>query len=378
MENTAIQWATHTFNAWRGCTKISPGCANCYAAVNMSVKLHGITWGPRGERVVKAESGWAEPLAWDRAAAAAGERHRVFCASLADVFEGPDTMPDDSWAVVEAARLRLFDLIRRTPHLDWLLLTKRPEQIHDALQRAAQSTWAEWCAATNLPEAPELTEQYRETVGWLTEWYYQRPPANVWLGTSVENQEQADIRVPQLLAAPAALRFLSCEPLLGFVKLDAWLKPRSVHVSAGPEFWQSPVSRDAMADLINKVAGQTSGLHWVIVGGESGPKARPMHPEWARDLRIQCEDAGIPFLFKQWGEWASVYDRAEDVIPGNLLLDGDGKTVAAGTVPADRIWFEFGAGCESTVHTMKKVGKKEAGRLLEGKEYNQFPSPAAL
>jgi protein gp37 len=347
-QNSTIEWTHHTFSPWRGCTKVSAGCANCYAAVNMSVKLHGVGWGPRSPRVVKAESGWREPLAWNRAAAAAGERHRVFCASLADVFEGPDTMPEDSWPVVEAARLRLFDLIRRTPHLDWLLLTKRPEQIPDALERAASSTWDEWCQATN-PNADELAmaDQYHETVGWLTNWHYHRPPANVWLGTSVENQEQADIRVPQLLAAPAALRFLSCEPLLGPVTIK----------ELGLEYrrWGAPLGVDD-----NGQEHWDAAIDWVIAGGESGPKARPMHVGWVHQLKLQCQEAVVPFLFKQWGEYRCFH-------PHEAKPDGIG---AKGRTD----WHNWPGGYVSV-----KLGKHEAGRLLDGHEYNEFPaSPAAL
>lgn len=129
-ENSKIEWTHHTFNPWRGCTKVSEGCKFCYAET-MSGRNPGTLgiWGPRGTRVVAAESYWRQPLKWDKAAEAAGEQHRVFCASLADVFEGPESMPASEWPKVQAARAQLFGFIEATPHLDWLLLTKRPQNI---------------------------------------------------------------------------------------------------------------------------------------------------------------------------------------------------------------------------------------------------------
>jgi protein gp37 len=171
-EHTTIAWTDHTFNPWRGCTKVSPGCANCYAEI-MSRRSPAVLgeWGPSGTRAVAAESGWRKPLRWDRKAAAAGTRRRVFCASLADVFEDRPELA--------APRRRLFDLVRRTPHLDWLLLTKRPEKV-----------------APCLPD------------GWGAGW------PNVWLGVSVENADYV-YRADVLRTVPAVVRFVSYEPALG-------------------------------------------------------------------------------------------------------------------------------------------------------------------
>lgn len=198
-KETTISWTHSTFNPWRGCQKVSPGCAHCYAETlsKRNPKVLGV-WGPDGTRVVASEAKWREPLAWDKAAREAGERHRVFCASLADVFEDRPELA--------APRSRLLDLIRDTPSLDWLLLTKRPENIIRLWDDVA-------------PTGMEY------------------PAPNVWLGVSVEDQARADERVPQILAIPAAVRFLSCEPLLGSVDLTKYLA--------------------------------TSLIHWVIVGGES-------------------------------------------------------------------------------------------------------------
>ena len=187
-KNTKIEWATHTFNCWRGCTKVSEGCRNCYAESwsKRNLKVLG-EWGPNGTRVIASEAMWREPRKWDRAAKEAGERHRVFCASMADVFEGSETMPKESWPQVRNARVRLFHLISETPNLDWLLLTKRPQNVMRFCHE--ERSWSE------------------------------SMPPNCWIGTSVEDQETADARIPHLLEIPARVRFLSMEPLLGEVDL---------------------------------------------------------------------------------------------------------------------------------------------------------------
>jgi protein gp37 len=321
-ENSAIEWTHHTFNPWRGCTKVSEGCKHCYAETlsGRNPKSLGV-WGPRGSRSIAAESYWKLPAKWNAAAKAAGERHRVFCASLADVFEGPDTMPEADWPLVQQARKRLFNEICLTPHLDWLLLTKRPE---NALQLMVEAG----LYATTNADLP-------------------CPQPNLWIGTSVENQAAADLRIPQLMAVPAAVRFLSCEPLLGPVDL------RGDGVSTVPAL-------DTFMD------GRTA-IDWVIVGGESGPNARPMHPAWARSIRDQCERAGVPFLFKQWGEWAPAEvagDYSDRVLTGHVGLNGQFGGAIWGTNPPPAL--------------MVRVGKKPAGRSLDGREWNGYPNAVAL
>lgn len=287
-ENSKIEWTRHTFNPWVGCAKVSAGCKNCYAETLMDQRYGRVKWGVNGTRSRTAPANWRKPLQWDKAAKAAGERHRVFCASLADVFEDrPDLV---EW------RTDLFKLIDATPNLDWLLLTKRPENI--------ERMWREVNGR-----------------GWLDD-----PRQNVWLGTSVEDQEAADLRIPHLLKSAhlARFTFLSMEPLLGPVDLSKhWTPPPATM----DEYWHD--------------------VDWVIVGGESGHGARPMHWQWARSLRDQCEAHGVPFLFKQWGEWAPVdkYQHALDDMP---VIDGQRIALA-------------------------KIGKHAAGRLLDGIEHNGFP-----
>lgn len=220
--NTKIEWARHTFNPWVGCTRVSAACDHCYAETWARRTGQEHLW--QGERRRTTSSNWEKPIKWDREAAAAGERHLVFCASLADVFDNqvPTRWRDDMW-----------HRIQQTPHLIWLLLTKRPQNI--------------------VRFSPER-------------WFTDGIPRNVWLGTTVENQEEADRRIPHLVQCPARVRFLSCEPLQGPVMIRRWLRK----------------------------------LEWVIAGGESGAHYRPVDPAWFRDLRDQCADYSVPFLFKQW------------------------------------------------------------------------------
>lgn len=314
-QDSAIEWTTHTFNPYRGCTKVSAGCANCYADTQAKRNPGTLgVWGPNGTRVVASESMWREPVKWDKAAKAVGERHRVFCASMADVFEGPATMPAAAWDAVTQARKRLGQLILDTPNLDWLLLTKRPENV----TAIAADMWVRFGG----PTVPL--------------------PSNVWVGTSVENQQAADERIPHLLKVPAAVRFLSCEPLLGPVNLTQWID----------SYWTGTgFSRTSS----HKIAR----LHWVIVGGESGHGARPMHWQWAHSLRDQCQAAGVAFHFKQWGEWVSGVKSPMDVQKGAS---------------------QYRPGCyhDFDAHTMAlKVGKKGAGRMLDGREWSELPVPVA-
>lgn len=243
--DSEIAWTNHTFNPWWGCTKVSPGCDNCYAET-FAKRVGQRVWGADAPRRFFGDKHWNEPLKWNAAAAKAGVRARVFCASMADVFEG---RPED-----QPHRLRLWALIRATPHLDWLLLTKRPGAILPLLH-------GDIAAIAEVA----FTQVDLEALTWLRSWTNGRPPANVWMGTTVENQASAYVRVDRLREVPAALRFLSVEPLLE-------------HVTLGLD-----------------------GIDWVIVGGESGPGARPFDIAWARDIVAQCKRAGVACFVKQLG-----------------------------------------------------------------------------
>lgn len=280
-ENTAIEWADHTFNPWWGCTKVSPACDNCYAE-ELDKRFGGAHWGPHADR--RRTKDWSGPRKWNRKAGESGMRYRVFCASMADVFDNHKTILPE-W------RADLWKLIRETPHLDWMLLTKRPQNIKKMLPD-------DWGAGY----------------------------ANVWLGTTVENQEEADRRINPLLLVPAHVHFLSMEPLLGPVDLSELMTFCAFHDN----------SCDQHCPLRRK-------LDWIICGGESGSKARPMHPDWARSLRDQCKEAGVPFFFKQWGEWHA-----------DALCYTDAWTKEC--PPPDM-----------------KIGKKKSGRTLDGKVHDEYP-----
>lgn len=320
--NTKIEWAHHTFNPWIGCTKVSPACDHCYAEADFATRRKVVQWGAGQPRKLTAPSTWAMPLRWNAEAERLGVRYRVFCASLADVFDNE---------VPTAWRATLFSLIKRTPHLDWLLLTKRIGNAHQMIGEA-------------LIMASLI--QHDGPTALLPGW----PWRNVWIGTTICNQAEAVRDIPKLIAVPAAKRFLSIEPLLGPVDLE---RPRP-----GPNLDQGGGHMICQPWLIQ------SGIDWVIVGGESGPNARPMHPDWARSLRDQCTDAGVPFLFKQWGEWAPEIDASVDIDPGTWINEATGET---GT---ENYALTSGGRWQG----MYRVGKKAAGRLLDGRTWDETPT----
>ncbi|SDC67843.1 protein gp37 [Massilia sp. PDC64] len=335
-ENSKIEWTDHTFNPWIGCTKVSPGCDHCYAERDMAARLKVVQWGPHGARVRTKPANWAKPVAWNRRHdeffAQHGRRQRVFCASLADVF---DNQVDGQW------RADLFALIEATPNLDWLLLTKRIGNV-----------------ARMVPEACDMID-YGE--GWQSMWGQGVWPENVWLGASIVNQEEADRDIPKLLEVPARVRFLSMEPLLGPVDLTtAACKPCP---TSGGNLSMDPTTGayECCSRCDFTGIGDEWGIDWVIVGGESGPSARPMHPEWARSLRDQCAAAGVPFLFKQWGEWLPAVD-GRSVLGKTLILEG------AARLPDKPHWHGFEGGQQTA-----RVGKKAAGRKLDGVQHDGYP-----
>ena len=269
--DSKIEWTDHTFNPWWGCTKVSSACDHCYAEA--WAKRVGLDiWSARKPRRFLSDTYWRQPHLWNKKAQRSGRRARVFCASMADVFEPRKEL--SPW------RKRLWNLISKTPFLDWLLLTKRP---HLA----------------------------RRMTPWESDW-----PENVWLGTTVESQRWVERRLPRLEESPARVRFLSCEPLLGEIKLEDWLSRKVIH--------------------------------WVIAGGESGPKARPSDPSWFYAVRDQCVAHATPFHFKQWGDWAPL-DAVEGSLPRSILNDNSYST------------------------PMGRFGKKASGRLLSGRTWDDFP-----
>lgn len=305
-EATKIEWCDSTFNGWWGCTKIAPACDFCYAA-DLDARYGGSHWGNVPRRRT-SETNWNEPRKWQRAAAAFFEKHgrrrRVFCGSMKD---WADNQVPPEW------RADLWALIRDCPDLDWLLLTKRPQNI--AKMKPA---------------------------------YWDEIRGRIWLGATVEDQEHAEKNIPHLVRHDAAVRFISAEPLLGRIDLTGLTLGGGVVANA---------LRGTRFDVFDATAGEREEpwgkIDWVIAGGESGKNARPTHPDWLRSLRKQCADAGVPFLFKQWGSWLPMEQSDPDQPPANQSL---------------KIWDE-----PSFSGRAYRVSKSVAGRLLDGAEHNGFP-----
>ncbi len=276
MQNSKISWTTHTFNPWEGCTKVAPGCVNCYAEADRDLRRHVVKWGPSGTRKRTSDAYWKQPIKWNREAEKSGERPRVFCASLADVFEDwqgpivdntgspltlwnreygydpcwPEDHPGIRRATMNDLRADLFNLIDATPNLDWLLLTKRPENV--------RKMWP--------TDSVDMRGRHRK---------------NVWLGTSFSTQKDADKNLVQLIQYRdlCHVLFVSAEPLLEDVLLQ---------------------HDDLRGGLVRNWLGD-GGLNWVIVGGESGRNARVCNVAWIRSIVEQCKVAGVPAFVKQLG-----------------------------------------------------------------------------
>lgn len=295
-ETTKIEWARNndgtpgaTFNPWVGCTKVGPGCDHCYAE-SWAKRSGQAVWGPHARRRRTSEQNWKKPLKWNREAIARGIRIRVFCASLADVF---DNAADPAW------RGDLWAMIRATPNLDWIIVTKRAGNI-----------------AKMLPD----------------DWGDGYP--NVWLLITICTQEEADRDIGKFVRIPAVVHGLSVEPMLGPVDFAGmWIE----HPNPGMHI-----------NMLER-------LDWVIAGGESGPGARPMHPAWPRTLRDQCQATGVAFFFKQWGEWvAPGYQPDPPVADAYFWPFRDERTVGpisykigktrAGRALDGRIWSEMPGG----------------------------------
>lgn len=314
-ENSKIEWTDHTFNPWEGCQKVSQGCDHCYAETRNARFAGGtaINWGPGAPRRRTSPANWRKPLQWNKAHAEFfaqhGRRQRVFCASLADVF---DNDVDRVW------RGDLFRLIEQTPNLDWLLLTKR---IGNAMRLLPSH---DWCMGRD----------------------------NVWLGATVVNQEEALRDVPKLMQVPSRHRFLSIEPMLGPIDLT------EVNYTHSPGYFGDAFQWHHLP-YCNRHEPYPS-IDWVICGGESGSGGRPMHPSWPRDLRDQCAEAGVPFLFKQWGEWMPAEHEGDRVTLRFASADATG--------PRQPDWHEW-----PDKQISAKVGKRAAARTLDGGVHDGFP-----
>jgi protein gp37 len=461
---TGIEWTDYTFNPWWGCEKVSPGCARCYAEGVSSRYAGPGLWGAGHRFRFFGDKHWAEPLAWNRRSARYGrsrlkkspgrddERIRVFCASMADVFEERRDISEE--------RYRLFALIAMTPHLDWQILTKRPEHARDLLT----SPW--WWAKV------EGTAQrlYHERTGedpseWLA---VHGPLPNVWLGVSIENARHT-WRADVLREIPAAVRFISAEPLLGSLFDERSSRGEEAEVRGGsagalrregmgaaaseglverrdgnarrsvrgdiaagrdsavarsvPGLPGDARGRDAVPSVQGDAGGAAeaagvraraarrrldlTGIDWVIVGGESGRGARPMHPDCAREIRDAC--LGFPagacdcatidsyhspscaityaprpaFFFKQWGEWLPYVDAeppllrdcgAGEIVDGHLLPAGLSDHEQCRN-PGHDVWW-WPRPDDAVVY--RRAGKKRSGRVLDGRAWAEFPVATAV
>lgn len=354
-DKSAIEWTDATWNPVLGCSYISQGCKNCYAvrSVNRVAGNNSVNkGGTLDDLVAKNSSGrlhWTgsvallpdrlgQPLHWK-------QPKRIFVNSMSDLFheDVPDEFIDQVFAVMASCPQHVFQI-----------LTKR---IKRALKYFEDLNYRQEMIGIEAELISGL-DRYQDdlTPTWTL------PLPSVWLGVSVENQRCADERIPLLLQTPAAVRFLSCEPLLGPIRFRT------------PDF----SDRGDGAGWLH--AGNAKGgpsIDWVIAGGESGPKARPMHPDWVRSLRDQCQAAGVPFFFKQWGEWcpfeaigagswSKVIRRASDRRKAIGIVSRDGAPLLGGRPITIR-------GVCPPLESVLKVGKKAAGAVLDGQEWREFP-----
>lgn len=316
VENSKIEWTDHTFCPWYGCQKIGPGCDHCYAEdldLRQGFTGDGVRWGPKAERQLAAKPNWDRVVTWNHKAGERGVREKVFVASRADVF-------DNHKSILLEWRMRLAELVLACPNLDFLFLTKRAGNVGPLLK-------------VMFPEGS---------------------PDNLWIGLTVVTQKEAERDLPDLLAAKADLGikrvFLSMEPLIERVNLTA----------LGTEGSTRPATLNALTGetTLNGRSVPLPAIDWVIVGGETGKDARPMHIDWVRDLRDQCEAAGTPFLFKQWGNWFPF---------GEKDADGLVNTTSNGKRPGE--WHEWDEEAGFSVY----MDKVKAGRFLDGRTWNGYP-----
>ena len=318
-DKTGIQWTDATWNPIRGCSRVSEGCRNCYAE-KVAKRFNGpgmpydgliARTGQWNGKITIADNLIDRPLRWKKP-------RRIFVNSMSDLFHEnvPDSVIDKVFAVMALSKKHTFQI-----------LTKRPERMlaycktlgrHHSYDRVS-------IAAKEIRKSKGFFWSLDNNAGWHL--------PNVWLGVSVEDQATADERIPLLLQTPSAVRWISAEPLLGPIDLDAMSRTPGA----------DPDEVTEVDDEYGPPLSGVGGIDWVVVGGESGPGARPMHLDWARSLRDQCQAADVPFFFKQWGEFAP-----------NWFCDDDGK------YDGGPIW-------------MDRVGKKSAGRLLDGREHNEYP-----
>lgn len=331
-DKTGIEWTNATWNPVTGCDKVSQGCKNCYAERDWRRLVHLPTYaGRKFTDVATHPDRLDQPLRWTKP-------RMIFVNSMSDLFheDVPVEFIDQVFAVMALAPRHTFQVLTKRPERMLAYFNERPQRLLDWWRKNVGA------AAKGYDAPPPAKSAAASNLDRNT---FALPLPNAWLGVSVEDQTTTDERIPLLLQTPAAVRWLSMEPLLGPVSLDCW-----------------PVYDEDEKPL----------LHWIVVGGESGPKARPMHPIWARSLRDQCQAAGVPFFFKQWGEWLPGHHyetkhaladpnpersrfRCMDFV-GDQFIEIDGSWI-------DNIGHD----------AVYRVGKKLAGRELDGRTWDEYP-----
>jgi protein gp37 len=364
-DNTKIEWTDATWNIITGCSVVSSGCKNCYAMKLAGTRLKhhpsrdGLTIdtknGPVWNGQVRLNPLWLhQPLRWSKP-------RMIFVCAHGDLFHEsvPDDWIDTVFAVMALAKQHVFQV-----------LTKRPERMRKYFEylgyRAEQiGIDAEYISGLDR-HLPDLSQR------WTL------PLSNVWLGVSVENQEAADKRIPILLDTPAAVRWISAEPLLGKINLSkCGNSNRQVDALTGTETTGNPISSFGKAGFDQIVRyGWHKKIDWLVVGGESGDGSRPMHPEWARSLRDQCAATSVPFLFKQWGDWVPRSACYHTFDNGNACVDLDPEAKKWPCIRLTESGLD-GRNLENEEQGdsayMQKVGKKMAGRLLDGVTHDGYP-----
>lgn len=340
MAMSKIEWTDRTWNPVTGCTKISPGCAHCYAE-SFTLRFHrGPAFLPGKTEIQIHTDRLEQPLHWRKP-------ERVFVCSMSDLFH--DDVPARFIA-------KIFGVMFQAPHLTFQILTKRPERMRELLND--MRFW--WDVAHSGPSGQRIG---------FDEMAMQIP--NAHLGVSVENQYWADRRIPLLLKTPGALHWLSIEPLLKPVDLTKWLEPDRRECLCPDSYLDNnvPLKGCMRHDVLNAPG-------WVVVGGESGPSARAMHPQWARNIRDQCQAVGVPFFFKQWGAWCPVFPSPYNAVPVSKKAYTNSAAVHFDTGIASHAenkrmaaqLYEFG------YELMAQRDKKAAGWLLDGVGWREFPN----
>lgn len=365
-DQSLIEWTDATWNPITGCSIVSPGCTNCYAMKLAGTRLKhhesrkGLTRdtkaGPAWTGEVRLNESWLDqPLRWTRP-------RRIFVCAHGDLFA--ENVPDE-WID------RVFAVMALAPQHTFQVLTKRARRMRDYVNGLT----CDGARRFNIAEAAgRMMEDGDEAHDWVANAAWPLP--NVWIGVSAEDQQRADERIPDLLATPAAVRFISAEPLLGPIHLGNLRQ--CDHCGAIPKrLWDGDPYADPSSvwtarrcplhyDPGDGCDGVLVGVDWVIVGGESGQGARPMHPAWVRSLRDQCADTGTAFFFKQWGEWGEWDTQSPVRDYPDIAMSADGQT-----------WRDFRTiPHATTMMFLKRIGKKAAGRRLDGVEHNAMPEVA--